>query len=437
MARQGFCRTGQVAKALGLSAHQVRRLCETGLVEAELGSGGHWRISVSEVVRLQKDGVPLIPSAVDDPEREDSESQNKNGAMIKVSPRPDLLALPSQTLIAPDEEVHIVRNYFEQPRSAKATELETDWFPERNRQQEGKQSAAAQALISRGATQAACGREQWHHRWLEWALDSVPWAVPVESRLEVRQEVDKTLQSLQPQTPESLMRKLVEGAVQKSLRTWRSVQDTEKALGDALSVLPWAATSLWQPTKWQVRAKDEAYSAISKLPDGASFGAKLAAATAAVHKITLEFDEQTLRQKIIDEWIPLLLLSSTEKEDARAAIRTSVESSRPGASEAELRRARQAALKPFEETLRQRENRQRLERSVDWGLGHIRTFLNQLWNDGELEGFENGQEVWSYANEIREDVRAKLLKDLAGKQGISDHKIRDRIEDIVDGLLSD
>jgi hypothetical protein len=153
------------------------------------------------------------------------------------------------------------------------------------------------------------------------------------------------------------MRKLVEGAVQKGLRTWRSVQDSENAVGDALRKLPWSATSVAQTTHWQMRARDEADSAISRLPDGASFNAKLAAATAAVHKITLEFEEETLRQKIIDEWIPLPLLTTTEKEDARAAIRTSVESSRPGASEAELRRARQAALKPFEDTRLQRENR--------------------------------------------------------------------------------
>jgi hypothetical protein len=114
-----------------------------------------------------------------------------------------------------------------------------------------------------------------------------------------------------------------------------------------------------------------------------------------------------------------------------------VESSRTGSNEAELYRARQAALKPFEEMLRRRENRQRLERNVDWGLRHIRTFLDQLWNDGELDGFENASEVWSYANEIREDVRAKLLEDLGDEQEISDQKIRDLTEEIVDGMLWD
>jgi|HubBroStandDraft_2_1064218.scaffolds.fasta_scaffold07669_1 hypothetical protein len=148
MARQGFCRTGQAAKVWGLSSHQVRRICETGLVVAELGPGGHWRIPVSEVVRLQKDGVPLIPSAVDDRQREGSESEHKSGGMIKVSPRHDLLAPPSRTVVASDEEGPITSNYLEQPKIAKATESETGWFRDRTRQQGASQAAAAQALIN-------------------------------------------------------------------------------------------------------------------------------------------------------------------------------------------------------------------------------------------------------------------------------------------------
>ena len=438
MARQGFCRTGQVAKALGRSPHQVRRLCETGMIAAELGPGKHWRIPVSEVLRLQKDGIPLIPSAVNNPEQEESGSDNKSVAMIKASPRRDWLAVPSRTLMASDQEVQIGRNYSERPKIAKAAEPEADWFPEQNRQRQENQTAQAEAFSNRRATfQAVHAREQWYYRWLEGALESVPWGVPDEYRSEVRQEVDKTLQSLQPQTPDSLTRKLVEGAIQRGLRTWRVVQDTEKALRDALSNLPWSATSPGRPTKWQTWAREEANSAISRLPDGASFESKRASALVAVQKVTMEFEEQNLRQKIIDESIPLPLFGSTEKEDARAAIRASVESSRPGSTELELRRARQAALRPFEDRYRERENRQRLERKVDQGLHHIRTTLNRWWNDGELEGFENDVEVWNYANEIRERVRAGLLKNLKDEQEINDHRIRGLIEALLDDLLLD
>jgi hypothetical protein len=438
MAKQGFCRTGQVAQALGLSAHQVRRLCETGLVKAERGPGGQWRVAAHEVARLQKEGVLLIPSAVDDLQPEKREPRNKSGAMVQANPRHNLVAPLTQTLIASDDEAHIVRNYLEVPGIGEATELETDWFSERKRQREENQADASRTLIGQqAALQAVNTREHWHHRWLEWALNSVPWDVPNENRLDVRQEVDKTLQSLQPQTPESLTRKLVEGAVQQGLRTWRRAKDTEKALDDALRWRPWLASSFGRTTKWQVRAREEASSAILNLPDSASFEAKLAAATAGVQKITLEFEEETLRKKIIDESIPLSLLSSAEKEDAKTAIRTSLESLRQGSTEAELRRARQAALRPFEDAHRQKENWKRLEWNVGLALGHIWTFLDQLWDHGELEGFEDRSEVWRYANELREDVRAKVLEKLAGTQEVSDHKIKTMIEDVVDDRLSD
>jgi hypothetical protein len=427
-----------VAQALGLSAHQVRRLCETGLVEAELGPGGHWRIFASEVARLQNEGIPLIPSAVDDSQPKERESEKKSGGMVKANPR-HLLATPSSQILIPSaDEVRVARDYLESPKVPEGIEVETDWCTERRRQREESQPVASRASTDQQvAMQAANTREKWHHRWLEWALQMVPWGVPEEYRLDVRLEVDQTLRSLQPHTPESLTQKLVEGAIQQGLRTWRSAQETEKALGHALGLLPWSPGSLGRATKWQVRAREEASTAISKLPDGASFETKLSAATAVVQKITLEFQEEALRQKVIEESIALPLLSSPEKEDARAAIRTSVESLRHGSSEAELRRARQAALRPFEDAHRQRENRQRFERNVDQRLSHIRTFLDQLWADGELEGFRDSSEVWKYANEIREDVRAGILEELAGAQEVSDYKIRTTIEAIVDDLLSD
>src|SRR5690349_2714967 len=128
MTKQGFCRTGQAGKALGLSAHQVRRLCESGLVEAELGPGGHWRIPVREVARLQKEGIPLIPSAVDDSGPEEGEFETRSRAMFNASPRPEVLASSSGSLIASDqEEVHVGSNCLERSKIGKGTELDADW----------------------------------------------------------------------------------------------------------------------------------------------------------------------------------------------------------------------------------------------------------------------------------------------------------------------
>lgn len=59
---EAYYRTGAAAKALGLSSYQLRRLAESELIAAEF-TGNQWRIPVSEVERLLKDGVPDTPAS--------------------------------------------------------------------------------------------------------------------------------------------------------------------------------------------------------------------------------------------------------------------------------------------------------------------------------------------------------------------------------------
>jgi excisionase family DNA binding protein len=52
-----YYRTGAAAKTLGLSSYQIRRLAESGLIDAEF-TGNQWRIPASEIDRLLKEGIP-------------------------------------------------------------------------------------------------------------------------------------------------------------------------------------------------------------------------------------------------------------------------------------------------------------------------------------------------------------------------------------------
>src|SRR4051812_115444 len=58
---RAFFSTGQAAQELGTSIPKVRALCETGMIEAEVTPGNQWRVPVSEVERLKRDGLPPIP----------------------------------------------------------------------------------------------------------------------------------------------------------------------------------------------------------------------------------------------------------------------------------------------------------------------------------------------------------------------------------------
>ena len=50
-----YFRTGQAAKQLGVSSYHIRRLCETGTIDAEITDGQQWKIPAAEIARLKKD----------------------------------------------------------------------------------------------------------------------------------------------------------------------------------------------------------------------------------------------------------------------------------------------------------------------------------------------------------------------------------------------
>jgi hypothetical protein len=67
--RDGYC---------GVSSYRIRRLGETGLIDAEF-SGKKWQIPPSEIERLERDGVPSAPRIVDSDDVEASRTPNAKG----------------------------------------------------------------------------------------------------------------------------------------------------------------------------------------------------------------------------------------------------------------------------------------------------------------------------------------------------------------------
>jgi excisionase family DNA binding protein len=54
---EGYYRTGQAAKQLGVSSYHVRRLCEAGEIAAELSDGQQWKIPAAEIARQERRGA--------------------------------------------------------------------------------------------------------------------------------------------------------------------------------------------------------------------------------------------------------------------------------------------------------------------------------------------------------------------------------------------
>ena len=98
MAKQIMYRVGQAGKDLGVRSYRIRRLCETGRIDAEF-SGKQSQIPAAELERLNRDGVPPAPKIIDSDEVETSHGPNarENGT-------PTLLSEPSPEMIAAAEE---------------------------------------------------------------------------------------------------------------------------------------------------------------------------------------------------------------------------------------------------------------------------------------------------------------------------------------------
>ena len=50
----GFYRIGQASKQLNVSSYHLRRLCQAGVIDAELTSGNQWRIAISTSAELRE-----------------------------------------------------------------------------------------------------------------------------------------------------------------------------------------------------------------------------------------------------------------------------------------------------------------------------------------------------------------------------------------------
>ena len=222
-----FYSTGQVASQLGVSQSTVRLLCETGAIQSQSTPGGQLRVPASEVERVKREGLPLIPrpmpiEAV--PEQEE----------------PEAVTVASLGVLSAQDHVAIARSTLEKRRVDREIEETEDWFREHRRQE-----AAAAALERQRveATMAEQRRRLWIQEWTKYALDSVPYAARTEVSIEVHAAMTKALSVLQGDEADTITRRVVDAAVHRVLRPWQRRQNVQRAVKSAMSRLPWDVQS--------------------------------------------------------------------------------------------------------------------------------------------------------------------------------------------------
>jgi hypothetical protein len=252
-----------------------------------------------------------------------------------------------------------------------------DWFRAREREQAETLDAKHRAEHARMEAQRAQGaREEWLQSWEKYALQSLPYQVPPEVRLEVHEAVRRRLAELNPLPARDVTQRLVDAVTESAVCSWRRNQEIEGVLTEARDqMLPSAARRrfTWDDlTPWQIRAVRVAAGVIEELRDDVPIEEMCAAAKQAVASVTAEYEAQQaaeadaeLRRSVISSiWLPAEL-SDHGRILATQAITTALEQLPQGTPRAALREAADRALEPFQKAIAEARAVQRAEQEAE------------------------------------------------------------------------
>lgn len=319
-----FYRISQAATRLGKSKYKMRRLAEEGLVRHKVSETGQLLFPESELTRIEEEGVPAVPALMD-PEEDERELDDESDEPHSGSAKDALLAPPSSRVISSAEKVLASKHKLERMRIVEDMETIREARHQR-REQKAQRTAAEEAQRTRIAeaerASEARAEEQRHRRewldsWIERAIFRLPYGCPKEYQLDVRQQVEAALEDLDHSEGYSVVSPLIDAVSAKVLVPYQRQQDTEKAIQEGLRNLSSLAQSFGTPTKWQVKAEQEARAALRSLPQGTSFPEKKAAATAAVHKVNAEFEHVRSCERLVEQ---ISLWCGTDDERRRAKL---------------------------------------------------------------------------------------------------------------------
>jgi hypothetical protein len=183
------------------------------LVEAEVSTGGQWRVPLVEIERLERDGVPAAPTLMQ--ESEPSE-------VARPSPSPGLYREASDELAAAAESVEIVERRVQRRKLELLDAQLDDEFEQRARRK-----AAADAENRRLLAEATAEQQQreWQQGKLLYALSGLPPNAALELQ---RRAYDVALKVIQGHDQHIVPDELLNALLRDSVRTVLRVYDQQQ-----------------------------------------------------------------------------------------------------------------------------------------------------------------------------------------------------------------
>lgn len=394
-------RTTVAAKELGVSSHHIRRLIETGQLDAEATRGGHYRIPVEEVERLKRDGVPPFPqTAPGDEEPDDAPATEPK--VLTYTPIPEAPEVQEER-----DALAIVETRVKRRRVELEGERIEDEFREREarRQQEIRETLRLQA---RQAEEER--RREWEERTVDYALRRTPSECPADMRIRVAQAVRNAIKILGPSTSQEVVHRTADAAAWDALAEFRHRQDREAAIKAAVDSPSYWGVPSDKADLLRIKAKHLATEAIREQGNGMSAQELRRIAEAAVEPVAAECDNHRAKEKLVSEmtfW-RFMEASGDERQRATDAVREGLERAPVTDSLSKLRARVERVLRPYDEEVDERLLADKSENEVLELIGRAERFLDQILRD-EYE-WESVFERWEAEREMRKPL-AKAVRE--------------------------
>jgi hypothetical protein len=382
MAKQNFYRCGQAGKEVGISSYKIRRLAETGLIPDAEFNGAQWHIPVSAIERLKREGVPALPKVVDVDDEADAPAASQ-----KDRPTSTLLAPPSEEMIAAAEEAEMsvhqlkaAQNNLERNKIRKEQTEIADYFTDREKRLQEREAEELQryeeeleADASRQRKEAsAVKRQAFFSKWLEYGTARKPWGAPDEVRLDIHAAVLDALMKMDTNERDIVVQRLVDGAVERGLKTWKSAEAKREAIEHAISGLPWRMKN---DKGWKVQSGKAAREALMEA--GGSEEEMETLAQAVLQPLIQQFEHAERIEEAING-VHVDYATQDELSDAHDSVREALKALPISSTSRQVNTVRDQALIPVkarvaeriasQEAARRREESKRRRESVLWSI---------------------------------------------------------------------
>jgi len=447
----------------GYSSHRIRRLCETGVVPAEMTDANRWQIADSAaeglVEYVRREGsLPPIPQAGPSPAIHRRSNPKQDREYERGDPKPEPTVSPE--VRAEADSVAIAEKRLERLRLELDTEQVEDAFREREKRMLAEQEEKRRAEAKE---QAARAKKKWWDRWERWALSLLPYDAPPDCKLEAHKEIQRTLNDLHPDQSEEIVRELLKAAVSKAqapyLRQQQMRQQMQAAVDSAVSSIPYRPLVWTDESKARVRqvANDAVLETARKLGGMATREDFLAAANAAAQPVIAGYERQArehafevLKEEIVSGHWGYDFLDATEadREDGERAIRAAfAEITSIGATREKLEKIRDKALNQVKVRIQERKEKkaaaeaaERAERTrrsqteavTDRSLYHVDSYLRENYADW----FDSVTDRWQAEGEFKADLRPVILKRLLNRK-LAPEDVEAFIEEWIDDAMEE